>query len=337
VKIAIINDTHFGVRNDSQLFLDNFLNFFKNQFFPYIKKNEINTIIHLGDFVDRRKYVNFNTLNRIKSEFFEEIKKLDVSMHMIIGNHDTFYKNTNEINSPKELFSDYDFLKIYETPNKVVFGSCCIDMVPWICKENKDEVVNFIKNSKSDILCGHLELSNHEVMRGVRFHGGMGDDIFSNYNKVLSGHFHIKSKNKNIFYLGTQYQLTFADANEIKGFHILDTEDLSLEFIENKDKMFYIIKDTDEIKDFSLFKNRYVKYIIDETVNNETLMKIEESNPYDLTVFENYEVKIEDKKVDLGKDTLTIINEEIDQLEIDLNKNELKTLIREVYLEALEQ
>ena len=86
-----------------------------------------------------------------------------------------------------------------------------------------------------------------------------------------------------------------------------------------------------------MFKNRYVKYIIDETVNNETLMKIEESNPYDLTVFENYEVKIEDKKVDLGKDTLTIINEEIDQLEIDLNKNELKTLIREVYLEALEQ
>ena len=167
MKIAIINDTHFGARNDSSLFLEHFLSFFENQFFPYLEENNIDTIIHLGDLMDRRKYVNFNTLNLVRTKFIEKIKEKNIKFHMILGNHDTFYKNTNEVNSTKELFSHYDFFKLYESPEKVKFDGLEIMMIPWICKENKDDVVSFIQ-------LGWMPYSEYQ-----------GLTVFYNYPKYL--------------------------------------------------------------------------------------------------------------------------------------------------------
>ena len=61
MKIALLNDTHFGARNDSPAFLDYFMRFYNEIFFPYLKDNNIKTLIHLGDVVDRRKFINFKT------------------------------------------------------------------------------------------------------------------------------------------------------------------------------------------------------------------------------------------------------------------------------------
>ena len=58
MKIALITDTHFGARNDSLLFLDFFRKFYENIFFPTLKERGIKEIIHLGDVVDRRKFIN---------------------------------------------------------------------------------------------------------------------------------------------------------------------------------------------------------------------------------------------------------------------------------------
>ena len=71
MKIAIINDTHFGARNDSPLFLEYFMSFFEKQFFPYCKEHGITKVLHLGDLMDRRKYVNFNTLAEVRKRFVE--------------------------------------------------------------------------------------------------------------------------------------------------------------------------------------------------------------------------------------------------------------------------
>ena len=49
MKIAILNDTHFGVRNDSEAFRNYQLKFYNEIFFPYIEKHNIKTLIHLGD------------------------------------------------------------------------------------------------------------------------------------------------------------------------------------------------------------------------------------------------------------------------------------------------
>jgi DNA repair exonuclease SbcCD nuclease subunit len=342
MKIAILNDTHFGARNDSSIFLNYFFRFFDEVFFPYIKSNHIDTIFHLGDLMDRRKYVNFNTLTQVKANLFDKIETMGVDLHMLLGNHDTFYRNTNEVNSPKQLFSHYKSFHLYEECKLLNFDGLSIGMVPWICTQNKDEVLNFIKNTTCPILCGHFELNNYEVLRGVKFSGGMTDSFLGRFEQVLSGHFHNKSENKNVKYLGTQYEITFSDMNDMKGFHVLDTETRELTFIENPDKMFYSINPQDDIVDYSVFKNKYVKLIVTSdckrTDVDDKIFKIEQENPYEFTIIEDMSLDQREKDpVDLSKDTLTIINEEIDSLEIDINTGVLKKIANEIYLEALDQ
>jgi len=124
MKIAILNDTHWGARSDSQIFLEYFTDFFREQFFPYLKENNIDTVLHLGDLMDRRKFVNFNTLNTVRSEFMEPLLREGITVHCILGNHDTFYKNTNNLNSVNELFGNrYSNFFIYQQPIDLEFDS----------------------------------------------------------------------------------------------------------------------------------------------------------------------------------------------------------------------
>lgn len=342
MKIAIINDTHFGARNDSHLFLEHFLSFFENQFFPYLKENDIKTIFHLGDLLDRRKFVNFHTLSYVKNRFFKILKDNNIEMHMILGNHDTYYKNTNEVNSPKELFQEYKNFYLYEEPQNLIFDNIKFCMIPWICEENENKIMNFIKNTDATILCGHLELNGYEVMRGVAHIGGMEDESIQKFDKVFSGHFHSKSSSKNVKYLGTQYQITFSDVNDMKGFHVFDTQTEELEFIENKNKMFYIIHTEDKYSDYSFLNEKFVKLMVNKNTQrnriDDIIYEIEKNNPYDLTIIEEYNIdNIDETAIDLSKDTMTIISEEIDSLELDLDKGKLKKLSNEIYLEALNQ
>ena len=222
MKIAIINDTHFGARGDSQIFFDYFMRFFDDVFFPYLEEHNIDTIIHAGDLMDRRKFINFNILNQVRTRFMDKLKSKNIKMHCILGNHDVYYRNTNEINSIRELFSND--LTLYEKPEVVNFDGLDIALLPWVNKTNKDQCVEFIKTASAPILIGHLELNGYQVMRGVDFQGGMDKDPFDRYEKVLSGHFHCRQEKENVYYMGTQYQITFSDLHEKKGFHVLDTE-----------------------------------------------------------------------------------------------------------------
>tara|TARA_R100000388_G_scaffold94683_2_gene82755 strand:- start:2067 stop:3122 length:1056 start_codon:yes stop_codon:yes gene_type:complete len=347
MKIAIINDTHFGARNDSSIFLNHFLEFFEEQFFPYCVENEIDQVIHLGDLMDRRKYVNFNTLYEVRKRFFQKFEEHQIHIHCIVGNHDTFYKNTNEINSLKELFvGKNNFFHLYENPTSVNFESLCVGLVPWITDENRDECEDFLKTCQCPIIGGHFELTGYEVFRGVSFKHGMSDKLLQRFETVLSGHFHGKSSKNNVRYLGTQYQITFSDLHDQKGFHVLDTETREIEFIENKRRKFHHIEydDTDPDKlvnlDFPFYKDCYVKVL----VKNKTKRKLFDAfldtlykhKVIDITVVEDLtDFDIEETVVDMAKDTLSIINDEIDSDSEIKEKDEIKKIIRDLYLEGL--
>ena len=347
MKIAILNDTHFGARNDSSIFLDHFLDFFEEQFFPYCRDNNITQIIHLGDLMDRRKYVNFKTLHEVRKRFFEHLESNKLNMHCILGNHDTFYKNTNEVNSLKELFADKNgYFRLYEHPVNLQFDGLCIGLVPWINDTNREECFYFLKTCKCPIVGGHFELNGYEVMRGVQFKHGMSDELLQRFEMVLSGHFHNKSTKKNVHYLGTQYQITFCDLHDKKGFHVLDTETRELEFVENKRKKFYLIEyddtDTESLVnlDFKKYKDSYVKVMI----KNKTKRKLFDAfldtlykhKAVDITVVEDMsEFTIEETDIDMAKDTLTIINDEIDCDDEIKDKSEIKQIIRDLYMEGL--
>ena len=349
MKIAIINDTHWGARSDSQIFLDYFTDFFREQFFPYLKENNIDTVLHLGDLMDRRKFVNFNTLNIVRNEFMEPLLHAGVSVHCILGNHDTFYKNTNDLNSVNELFGDrYSNFLIYQNPIDLEFDGVKIGIVPWVNSENRDGTLEYLKNTKSNIICGHFELNGYEVMRGLPFDGGMSDECLRRFDMVLSGHFHTRSVQNNVTYLGTQYQITFSDLNDRKGFHVFDTETRDLEFIENPRKKFFKISyDDSEGFDISQFpfkeyKNAYVKLFVDNKTKPYLFDRFLD-NLYDVpvsnvTVVEDYGGEDElEEDVDLSLDTVSIISNEVNDMK-ELNveqKTKLKLMIRDLYLESL--
>lgn len=345
MKLAIIGDTHFGARGDSPLFLNHFLKFFEDQFFPYLKDHGITKVLHLGDLFDRRKFVNFNTLHHTKKRFIDWFDTNGVELHCILGNHDVFYKNTNRLNSPKEVLAEcHASFHLYEDAQEVCFNGATILMVPWINEENKDRFLQKIKDTKATILAGHLELSGYEVMPGVKFGEGMDDKFLEKFDLVLSGHFHKKSSKGNVHYLGTQYQMTSIDTNEIKGFHVLDTETRELQFVPNPMKMFHNIewRNGTLIQDFdpSRYKGTYVKVLVyekkSETKFDQFIDSLYAAEPANVSIIEDLSDRTkEEGELDISEDTLSLINREIDGMEAD-NKEELKNIVREIYMESLE-
>lgn len=350
MKIAFINDTHFGVRNDSPFFLDHILNYLENTFIPYLIENKIETVIHLGDFFDRRKYVNFNTLCSVRKRFIEPLIKNNIDMYVTLGNHDTYYKNTNEINSIQELLSQYKQFTIIDHPVQIEFDHCCIDVIPWITNENLESTLNFIRRSDSLVLCGHLEIAGFQVMSGVKHTHGLTPKEFNKFEMVLSGHFHIKQSDGNIFYLGSQYQMNFGDVNTKKGFHVLDTATRELEFIENLNYIFHTFtyddSTEDKIKQIASFvssnnlKGSFVRIFIREKnkqfIFDKFIDALWSKNIQDLSIVDDSNIiNNSTSEVSDSEDTLSIINKEIDSIERDFDKFKLKTIIKDLYMESL--
>ena len=341
MKIALLSDTHWGARGDSQLFLDYFTEFFQDTFFPYLEENKIKTVLHAGDLMDRRKFVNFNVLNHVREHFIQPLKDRDVELHCILGNHDVYYRNTNKINSMRELF--YSDFHIYENPTTLEFDGLRIAMLPWVNKENTEEFMKYIQNVNAPILMGHLELDGYEVLRGVKHRGGMSPDMFKRFEKVLSGHFHCKQSQGNIHYLGTQYEITFSDHGEPKGFHVLDTETREIEYVENPNRMFHKLKYSDDDTYTEAFcnqyTNKYVKVFVSSKKNpvkfDKFLESLYNSQVANLTIVEEDDLDQEKVDIDMKKDTLTLIQDEVDMLECEGDKEKIKKMIRDLYMESL--
>jgi DNA repair exonuclease SbcCD nuclease subunit len=344
VKIAIISDTHFGHKNDSLFFLEESLKFFEEQFFPYLHQNNIKDVIHMGDLMDRRKYVNFNTLHQVKDRFIRFFADNNINLHITLGNHDTFYKNTNFINSINELFGDSKNIILYDKPTELQFDTLKIGIVPWITNDNENDCLDFLQTTSASILIGHFEINGFEVVTNIRHSSGSDSEMFSKFDKVLSGHFHLRQSKQNIHYLGTQYELSFGDVNSKKGFSILDTDTRELEFIENTRKIFNIIKYDDvngfEKPDANKIRNTHVKVIVlnkkKPKIFDMLMDALSTCELQELTVVEDFENNDnEESEVDITQDTISIIASEIDMNENIIHKDRIKMIIKELYMESM--
>lgn len=354
MRIALLNDTHFGARNDSPAFLEYFMRFYNEQFFPYLEKNNIKTLIHLGDVTDRRKFINFKTAHAFRQKFMKRLWEMKVDTHIIIGNHDTYFKNTNEVNSVSELCTTYDGVNepwIYTNPKEVELGGCRMLFLPWICDDNYEESIYAIDNSTSEICMGHLEIKGFEMQKGIVNQQGLEKSQFKRFEKVISGHFHKKSDDGHIYYLGAQYEQTWSDYKDPKGFHIFDTETRELERISNPlrihKKFIYNDKDNDYSNvDLSEFNNTFVKVFVtnktDDIVFNKLLDGLHNNiNAHEIMVIEDLNTdlgaSVREDILEQGEDTLTFLGNYIDQADTELDKHKLKKYLKELYLEASER
>jgi DNA repair exonuclease SbcCD nuclease subunit len=349
MKVAIISDTHYGIRNDSTHFLDMSKRFFTEVFFPEIERQNVTTIVHLGDLVDRRKHVNIQTAARLRQDFLEPITQKGLDLHVILGNHDVYYKNTNSVNAVRELCNDS--VKCYEEATEVVLHDTPVLFVPWICNENKNHSMNMINNSKSAICMGHLELQGFEMFKGSICSHGEDRKLFDQFDLVLSGHFHHRSTDGSIVYVGSHGQFTWSDYGDDRGFHILDLKTKELTFIQNPYKMFSKCWYDDSTKtieqiikyDFLSHKGTYVKLIVTNKTNpfwfDKFCEQIEKVGVLNLQVVDDHlNLNLEDDStiVDEAESTLDIFKKHINMVTTpNLNKEKLELVITDLYNQAL--
>ena len=346
MKIAILNDTHCGIRNSSEIFLNNAERFYNDVFFPECEKHGIKQIVHLGDYYDHRKFVNFKALNHNRRIFLDQIRKRGMSMDIIPGNHDTFYKNTNELNSLKECLGHYmNEVHIIMEPTVMQYDSLKLGLLPWICQDNYDLCMNFIRDCRADWIGSHLDLNGFEVMRGLTNKHGMDPKLFSRFEMVLSGHYHCSSKKDNIWYLGSQMEFFWSDAHDAKYFHILDTVTREMIKIRNPYTLFEKILYNDEEMDYNNYNkdltNKFVKVIVvnktDPFIFDRFIDNIQNQKIYELKIAENFNefigANVEDENMSF-EDTAEIVDTYIDAVDTDLDKNKIKVEMRQLMTEA---
>ena len=348
MKVAIITDQHFGARNDSIAFLDFFQKFYDDTFFPSLDAAGINTVLILGDTFDRRKYVNFYALDRAKKMFFDKLEERGIRVHMLAGNHDTYYKNTNDVNSPDLLLREYNNIDVIDSPETIVIDGTSICMMPWICPENYQESIDEMKNTKAEICMGHFEIAGFAMHRGMESHDGLSKEIFDKFDMVFSGHYHHRSDDGHIYYLGNPYELTWQDFKDTRGFHLFDLERRELEFIPNPNTMFerveYDDREQDPIDLDSIdLTGKYVKLVVVNKTDfykfDKFIQKLYNKGCYEIKIIEDFS-EFEDgeigEEINL-EDTVSVLSNYVDSIETDVDKEQIKTFMRTLYTEAVNQ
>ena len=348
MRIALLGDTHFGVKNDSPNFHTLFEKFYTNAFFPYLKEHNIKHVIQLGDLFDKRRQICFNTLSECKRYFFKPLEEAGIELYTIVGNHDIYYRQSLSVNSSSLVLGEFKNVHVFDKPTNVKFGNISVDFIPWICEENTTEVMQFICDSKSEICCGHFEIEHFSMHKGMESQSGLSKNIFKKYESVYSGHYHTRSDKGNIHYAGTAYEMTWADYNDPKGFQVFDTNTKQAEFIETPYTMFIrheyddVMNDYNNI-DMSQFHHKYVKIVVTNKTDfymfDKFLKKLYDADTYEIKILEDLsdfsEGSVDTEEVSI-ENTLDVLESYVDSVTDASNQEKIKTFMKSLYLEALE-
>jgi DNA repair exonuclease SbcCD nuclease subunit len=346
MKVALITDIHFGARNDSIAFLDFYEKFYENTFFPTLIEKNITTVLVLGDTFDRRKYVNFYALDRAKKMFFDKLAELNITVHMLAGNHDTYFKNTNEVNSPDLLLKEYSNIHVIDEPTTIEVHGVKVCMMPWICPENYQASLDQLNNTTAELCMGHFEIAGFAMYRGMQSHDGLSKEIFEKFDMVFSGHYHHRSDDGHIYYLGNPYELTWQDYNDPRGFHLFDLSSRQLEFIRNPYTMFARVEYNDREQepvdlDSLNLEKKYVKLVVVNKTDyykfDKFVQKLYSKGCHEIKIIEDLS-EFEDgeigEEINL-EDTLSVLSNYVDSVETDVDKEKIKNYMRTLYTEAV--
>ncbi len=345
MKIAIITDQHFGARKNSKLFHDYFLKFYEDIFFPTLIKEGITTIVDMGDTFDSRKGVDFVSLEWAKNHYYDRLEELGITVHTIVGNHTAYYKNTNQLSGVNLFLREYDNVKIYSEAEEVKIDKTKFLFVPWINSENEEKTLQLIDDSDSPCVMGHLELNGFMATRGHFMEHGMDSNVFDKFERVYSGHYHMRSNKENVFYLGNPYEMYWNDVNDRnRGFHLFDTDTLEHTPVNNPYQLFHNLyyEDTPhQMLDITKYDQKILKVIVrkksDPKQFEKYIDKLYSSNLAELKIVENFDfTEGEEFEADESEDTISLLNRYIQESEVDLDKSVITEILQDVYREACE-
>jgi len=219
-------------------------------------------------------------------------------------------------------------------------------LVPWIDADNEERSIKFIKECKADIMAGHFDIIGYEMMKGIKCEHGLDRSLFKRFEAVYSGHFHTKSSQDNITYLGSQMEFFWNDAHDNKYFHILDTSTRELEAIRNPHTLHHRIRYDDSTTDYmeydlSQVDNKFVKIVVINRKNQFTfdrfVDRIQNRDIHDLKIQETFDEfigsNVGDDEISL-EDTTELLNTYIDGVETELSKERIKKDVYNLMTEA---
>jgi hypothetical protein len=205
-----------------------------------------------------------------------------------------------------------------------------------------------LRTAEADVCMGHFDLNGFSMNDAMKQTHGHDKSIVSRFERTYSGHFHHKNDDGQVFYLGNQYEITWSDYKNQKGFHVFDTETRDVEFVPNPFTMFIKLHYDDALTNYDKFditeyNQKYVKLVVVNKKDNEMFDRLLERlyndiSVHELKILEDYSdlshINVSDDVVEGAEDTMNLVSNYVDQLKVDLDKDRLKVMIKEMYIEA---
>jgi DNA repair exonuclease SbcCD nuclease subunit len=270
MELGVIGDIHIGMQENNQNFLD-YQTESLEWAYKEFRSRGIKNIVYLGDVLDKRRNANFKVL----ANFYKIFAPEDFNHYILAGNHDCYYKDTNEINSLNLLLEDYPHIQlITQSAQEVSIDGEYFFFCPWINKTNYESSVKAISKTKCKTMFGHLDLSGFEMIKGiVSTHDSIDQKLLQKFNQVYTGHYHNFSSYDDITYLGALCEMNWSDVDINKFIGVFDSTAQELNVVQNPFKLYYKIRIKDETfnKNVEQFAGKNVKiYLyIDRTIKIE--------------------------------------------------------------------
>lgn len=295
----LITDTHYGIKQNSSIWLNSQIDFIYNELIPYIKTIGECAVYHLGDVFDSRSSINPMVANKVRQTFIDLSKHCKGGVYIIAGNHDYYspIENEQNINSVDLILSNIDGVYLITKESKLITPTDLL--MPWFEFYKYDTLKEKIKqHNPKNIFC-HTDLLQLD---------NKYKNLLKNVN-IYSGHIHYPFFKNNFYNLGSTYALTFADCNSERGFYELDDNNhLQFHPAKNIIKFYRFYNDDIFSIDYKSIANDYVElYInksnllneeysnriamISKTIHNITVIPIDENIACDTAIeFESYNI-----------------------------------------------
>lgn len=331
--------------------------FLTDVFFPTLDAHNVTTILHGGDYGDRRKYASFATTQFIETRYRAPLRARGIQEHVIVGNHDCFLRDSTVINSIEELYRHDTSLTIYSQPTEIDIDGCGILMVPWVCGNTRERTMDLLRTSSCPVVLGHFEIEGFQMYRGMPSHEGLSSELFERFALVMSGHYHHASRRDPIRYLGAMWPMVWSDYRDARGFHLFNTDTHELTFIENPySPLARLVYDDEQtsstyipdliqsiLANDSPYRDAYVKVVVKTRTQpyafEQVLDALAKVNPQDIVVIDDIVFEgtdpLEQEVLTTDVDTVSLIREYVEHTTVTCDKIALLTYLEELYRESV--
>lgn len=331
---AVFTDLHLGVHQNSTAWHNIGLRW-ADWFVEELKKNKITNIIFAGDFFHSRSEISVNTIHTAAT-LLDKFK--DFELYMIVGNHDSYYKQKAEVHS-LSILSGYSNVTIFDKVATKKISDKTVTFCPW--------GFNMADIPVSDILFGHFEIESFQMNAHKLCEDGIKPiNLLDKSSLIFSGHFHMNEEreydNGKIIYIGSPFQLDFGERDCKKGYYVIDFDTLNYTFYENTvtpvHKKYFIseVLDGEDLKpDFlDILHNNFIRLVIDIKIDqkklDEIIHKVNSCEPatFNIDPLIDFDLVAEQETSDLsGIDISKAIVEFVNLLDIEQKEEVIKRTI----------